>query len=440
MRSPAPQLHAPARGLHAVRRAAVLTALCGLALAGHASPVAGQSPPAPPPRSERADWLGATVNIAFAGGTVGEYVAALRSAAAETPINVAFTGGVEELAMPPVSFRGVQLDTAIRSIANLAAPRGGRVRVLGSGDQQPPGFGVGAPMFVVSLERPREADGAETITRVMSLAALTAPRADPASGLTADVALSAVEAALQADRAAGTPADIRFHKDSGLLFVTGTRGQCILIEEVLARLESDAKARARPVPKPATERFNLAHTPAAAVADALRTVFPQSPDQPARVSVQADPQGNAAVVSTTEDYITAVRAILRLIDRDPDEIPAVADARAAEAAARTQLELVLRERDRAVARCAEIDEHARLARADAEAARARAEALQNEIAALRKQLDALRAEADKRFEDSRRAAEVSHAQFRQAQDELERARQTIKTLRDELEAAKKAPK
>lgn len=440
MHSPAPQLHAPARGPRAASRAAVLSALCGLALAGPVSSVAAQSPPAPPARLERADWLGATVNIAFPGGTVAQYLAALRTAAADTPINVAFTGGVEDLAMPPVSFRGVQLDTAIRSIANLAAPRGGRVRVLGSGDQQPPGFGVGAPMFVVSLERPREAESVESTTRVMSLAALTAPRADSTSGLTADIALSAVEAALQADRAAGTPADIRFHKDSGLLFVTGTPGQCGLVEEVLARLEGDAKARARPAAKPVTERFALTHTPAAAVTDVLRTVFPQSPDQPARVSVQADQQGNTAVVSTTEDYMTAVRAILRFVDRDPNQNPVVAEARAAEAAARRQADIMAAEANRFRDVMAQTEDQARAMRADAEAARARAEALQNEVSALRKQLDSLRAEADKRFEDSRRAAEVQQAQFRQTQDELERARQTIKNLRDELDAAKKAPK
>lgn len=440
MPSPAPQPHAPAHGLHAARRAAVLTALCGLALAGPVSPAPAQSPPALPARFDRGDWLSATVTIAFPGGTVGEYLAALRAAAGEMPINVAFTGGVEELAMPPVSFRGVQLDTAIRAIANLAAPRGGRVRVQGSGDQQPPGFGVGAPMFVVSLERPREADGIETVTRVMSLAVLTPPRADPASGLTADIALSAVEAALQADRTAGTPADIRFHKDSGLLFVTGTPGQCGLVEEVLARLQSDTKARARPEAKQVTERFALTHTPAAAVADVLRSVFLQAPDQPARVSVQADQQGNTAVVSTTEDYMTAVRAILRFVDRDPSQNPVVAEARAAEAAARRQADMLAAEANRFRDVMTKTEDQARATRAEAESARARAEALQNEVSALRKQLDSLRAEADKRAEDTRRFAEVQQAQFRQAQDELERARQTIKNLRDELEAAKKAPK
>ncbi len=432
-----------------VRSSRVTALVAGLAVGLAAAASLGQSggagggpargnQPGSTNSGHRGEWLAATIGVDFAGGTLAEYVAAVRTNAGEWAVNVAFTDGADRLTMPAVSFRNVQLETAVRAMAQLATARGGRVRVsdAGANTQNPfPGPVGGAPMFVVGVDRPRDADTVETFSRVLSIANLTTPKGEQPAAMSPDVILSAIEAAVQNDTS--NPPNIRFHKDSGLLFVSGTKQQVELAVEVLGRLENDTKARQRVSGKPITETFNLAHTPSTAVVDVLRTIFPQAPDQPARVSVVSNPQTNAAVVSAPEDQMMAVRALLRYIDSDPAKNPAVAQAQAEREAAARQAEMMAVEFHRARDQAAKSQEQLLVVRADAELAKVRAEEMARLQESTREQAEKMRATADALMQERRAREDQVSDRLRKLEAELEDARRTITSLQQQLTEAKK---
>ncbi|MGD9690474.1 MAG: secretin N-terminal domain-containing protein [Phycisphaerales bacterium] len=339
----------------------------------------------------RTEWNQATISLDFAGGTVEEYFAAVRRAAGETPVNVSFAGGVEQVQLPTVSFRGVQLETAIRTAAELHEP-GPEVRMyVREVTPEVRGFPlprVGTPLFVVGLESLKQR---ERESRVISLNGVIArgPEAMPA-----EVVLTAIEAALRND---GAGVDMKFHKDSGLLFVSGTDRQCDLAERVVGQLLNDADPLRGRSAKPETEQFALAHADPGTIIDALRLAFPTRPDQPPDVRFEPVPSTNSVVVSAPPRLLIAVRALIRYADVRPELNPMIAAERVARA----------------------------------EAMR-RAEAAEREAEAMRLDTSRLRDESAKVREEA-----VSSTIMRKSlSDDLQRSRAQVEELRAALEAAR----
>lgn len=183
-------------------------------------------------------------------------------------------------------------------------------------------------MFAIMQDN-RGGPPTEAVTRVLSLNALTAPawlgREKDQAGQDRDIAaetiLTAIEEATGQHDADG-PAQLKYHRQSGLLFIAGSPQQCKLADDVVSNLERDLK-RERSY-QVVQETFTLAHAQASDLMDALRMVMPSDPSRPSGVQVSPTEKGNGATVTTTEDMIGVVRAITRLVDkpaaRSSDEV------------------------------------------------------------------------------------------------------------------------
>jgi hypothetical protein len=234
----------------AVLSAAILAAVLTPGAKAQAAP----SPQPPPATATTADPLAAApvprISLRFAGGTLAEFVAAVR--AAGTGINVVSSSLADRVPVPAVTLTDVAVDEALRAVGDVVP---GTFRVKVDGDRQP----KGKPVFSIAVaEAPRgptataigpngmvTGDEPFRIVKVFSLRELT--RSADGGGidkvaLASTTVLSAVEAGLGIGGGAKEPtADLRYHEDSGLLFVRGTPEQTGLVHEVLRNLTEDVQ-------------------------------------------------------------------------------------------------------------------------------------------------------------------------------------------------------
>lgn len=178
------------------------------------------------------------LSIDFAGGMLSDYMDALRKAAGNEPCNLVAMGEGPEPIMPALSMREVSLSTAAAVPAQLHENVQLTV-VLGQGD-------------VASVYSYRYAawgrGPSDRQTQVMSLQSVLDPRPSDPEGvrvsMSSETVLSALDvAAMSAEEDDVAPARIRFHRESQLLFVRGTRRQIEGVEQSLRLLEQDVSAR-----------------------------------------------------------------------------------------------------------------------------------------------------------------------------------------------------
>ena len=185
------------------------------------------------------------ISINFDGGSLSEYVDALRTASADIPVNILFPPEFARLSLPPIQLEQINLYNALEIAAGLSQNRpslmpDGREA---SWDVEIAGGGPGAPVFLISAwayeldEEPNEDEQEEyfdRFTMVQSLAGLITGE----HALGADAVLSSIQIALEmADQG---DADLRFHEDTGLLFAQVTEKQHDAIEETVVRLMESA--------------------------------------------------------------------------------------------------------------------------------------------------------------------------------------------------------
>jgi hypothetical protein len=192
--------------------------------------------PTPGPRPPKRDPV--VVTMAFAGGTLAQFVAAVR--AVEPNANIVMATRAAEALVPRMELRGAGLEQALES-ACMIAEGPVEVRVKDSG-------GAGQPVYTIQASERRQPKvagapaEAEVVQRVFTLNQLTMPRGfglgiEP---LGVETILSAVELVTTAD---GKAPLLRFHKDSGLLLVRGTVEQVSNASEALAVMANDLDAR-----------------------------------------------------------------------------------------------------------------------------------------------------------------------------------------------------
>lgn len=177
--------------------------------------------------------LGPTVSFDFQGGTVAQYVAALRGAT-ELPVNVAVVPRAADIQMPPIAMQQVALYEALSVIAAVAnTPPNVRLDIVqlsrNTGDDA-------EPAFAVALQPGPPAPPTTLRTEVFSLHELLAVT------LRAQTILTAVESTLDLEDD-GNEARIRFHEESGLLLVRGTQGQISTVSRVIDELKRSGAAR-----------------------------------------------------------------------------------------------------------------------------------------------------------------------------------------------------
>ena len=160
-------------------------------------------------------------DIRFSGGTVAQYIDAVRKAAGGG-MNVVMMPGVEGVMVPEISLSGVQAKDAMAVLNELRRPDGeawARVSEVSRG---------------VYVLRPASDERHEITREVWNLSELLS------SGIGEDGILRAVEMGLGS---VGDGAEVLYHEDTGLLLVVGTHDHVQVVDEILSEMHETASVR-----------------------------------------------------------------------------------------------------------------------------------------------------------------------------------------------------
>lgn len=160
-------------------------------------------------------------SLEFKGGTVAQYVEALKNAGAAG--RVVITGDPGDVPMQAVSLKNVTVEAAVRILDGIEQSSGATMREVGVEY-------IDGLFRVHVLSRTRTT---ETTSRVWSLRAMTA------SGLESDVLLGAIEAGLETLDSANQP-NLRYHEPTSLLIAVGDGASLGLIEAIIRGLDQTA--------------------------------------------------------------------------------------------------------------------------------------------------------------------------------------------------------
>ena len=180
------------------------------------------------------------VTINFKGGTVADFIAAIRAAAKPNPVNITTSEDAARTPLPAIQLDRVPIGTAVSAI-EFVVQRDNRShwyinRIPGSGT---PAYAVhvtrNRPDNPLSGEAPRH-------LRVFSVRELIEPPADEpgARALPIDTVLTAVQQTLALAGGAPEP-DIKFHEDSSLLLIHAAPDQVSAVSELIEQMRDDLR-------------------------------------------------------------------------------------------------------------------------------------------------------------------------------------------------------
>jgi hypothetical protein len=189
-----------------------------------------------------------TITLSFPGGSLADFLGRVR--ALDGRINIVATEIASEVTLPAVELRDAAVLSALQSVSSIVPdPFKVRAQMLTS-----PG---GNPVYTVEVDVRGPTPKAQEV-HVFSLAMLIRPlpgdSEQPKVAMEAKTVLSALEAGAHV---MGGQFDLRYHEESGLLFVSGTSKQINLVQEVLGNLEREQQRmrnelqRAKGLPSPA---------------------------------------------------------------------------------------------------------------------------------------------------------------------------------------------
>lgn len=227
----------------------VLTAVAGLAACLFLAPgVAAQNQPqvvsefrpAPLIASPREPDL---INIDFPGGTLAEFVQALRQAVVPGQVNVILRSGADAIEVPAVTLRNVTPDSAF---AAICPPNLAKVDSVQKS---------GAPIFVIEKIRSGSIEQIQSPEATRALGqAIYRDRAQPdpfalriysvrnivSGSIPLEAVMDAVKTALSVQRDQPQP-ELLYHEGSGVLIVRGSDSQHVVVSELLKTLERDSE-------------------------------------------------------------------------------------------------------------------------------------------------------------------------------------------------------
>lgn len=180
-----------------------------------------------------------TISLKFAGGTVADYVKAVQAqrAGKDNPVNVILSPGVDRIAVNPIEFNLVSVDTAMRLLERVAEVSPGQLRAERiSGDAMSSTFAI--------TQRSGDAAAYDQDLEVLSIALLTNPTVDgsprPELAIKPDVILSAVELALPKGE---QPARVKYHEEARLLVLQGSPRATNAVHQVIKTMIDDQRQR-----------------------------------------------------------------------------------------------------------------------------------------------------------------------------------------------------
>lgn len=282
-------------------------------------------------------------DLDFPGGTLKQYVDAIAAAIHPVPMNVIYKGGAERQSVQAVRLRGVTPRSAMFLLERSLTASYLTIEFLGGAEREAQGI------FIVSSNDAMADEAAERslLTRVYSLRELTiADSSDqqPAADTRRMAALAAIEQGLtiaqKPSRGPTIAPLLRFHSESGLLFVKGNGEQQFVVESVVRELKSsfqaeEASRRGATIDRKKTVARDEKNTISLRVAvgqlkrerviEITRSVMAkvESVDgQAAQIAAEADGiaiRGRADVASTA--WAVAVAAAKALGEDNPDSLP-----------------------------------------------------------------------------------------------------------------------
>ena len=202
-----------------------------LALAMMITPVAAQV--------AAAEQVPATqlISVDFDGGSLRDYVDAIRSV---SKTNILLEDGVDEVMVPAVELKRVEVGTALDAVTDIVEDKRS-VNVRSHRSK------FGATVYTVQVRSRQQTNvatmqGPQRHVQVFSLRSLIEPMpgypGDEAQVFEAKTILTAIETGLSisGDKHAAV---LRYHADSGLLFVEGSINQTSMVHSVLKSMGDD---------------------------------------------------------------------------------------------------------------------------------------------------------------------------------------------------------
>lgn len=237
--------------MYGIARAVAIATVAGIGSANHASFGAAQAQPpsAQAPQAQRGHGTpGLIVNVEFAGGTVAQYVAALKEACKPQPVNVVLSEGAATDKLAPISLRQASLAAAMQAIPAASSSGVNSWQIVQLPDTLPGNNSPraetsdSAPVFqVYRAPSKKDAGQQRVIMEVYSVQKIVGRETDPAVAERKIAAvLTAAETALRMDERRATPPELKFHKESGLLIVRGEPDDVMAVKDVIERMSDDS--------------------------------------------------------------------------------------------------------------------------------------------------------------------------------------------------------
>ncbi len=195
---------------------------------------------------DQSAFFGPVVETQFTGGTLGDYIEAVKRAAGDDAPTVMIRGDAGAIRVAPVDLRQIHMFSAIQLLdgdhmgpdnetpygvrsVNVGAPSGGR------------------PAYLVTIEgfgRPK-AGQPERDFMVLPIRQITEalPGDPPEIVIPAETVLTAVETVIAIADPEGSATEIRFHPESGLLMLAGPSKALVAAEQVLGQITRDVEQR-----------------------------------------------------------------------------------------------------------------------------------------------------------------------------------------------------
>ncbi|MCW5777032.1 MAG: hypothetical protein KIS87_11385 [Phycisphaeraceae bacterium] len=192
------------------------------------------------------------ITLRFPGGSLPEYVQAVKLASQDNPVNVVIRGEAGDVRLPQVFLERVSIRSALELVTGNYAIDDLAVRadVSIQGAFPDPFAGPGEPIYLIEVRRDTGRRTTPTgrlmpaETLVVSIRDLITPLpGDPAnSAMSRESVLTAVEAALTTAAADSEPT-VRFHEDTGLVILNAPQPALVAAQNAINAISSDLARR-----------------------------------------------------------------------------------------------------------------------------------------------------------------------------------------------------